>query len=80
MRCLCNQALVFGEGDHMSASTDAEGGMRFLLIAGQPIKEAIVQHGPFVMNTQVDSFPSENFGRGVCFFGLWVLSVRHMLT
>lgn len=27
-------------------------GLRFLLIAGQPIGEPIVQHGPFVMNSQ----------------------------
>mmetsp|Transcript_21360 Transcript_21360/g.46698 ORF Transcript_21360/g.46698 Transcript_21360/m.46698 type:complete len:293 (-) Transcript_21360:786-1664(-) len=46
------QALVLGEGDHLVASTDSEEGLRFLLIAGRPIKEPIVQHGPFVMNTE----------------------------
>lgn len=47
------QALVLGEGDHVSASSEEAGGMRFLLFAGRPIGEPIVQHGPFVMNTQV---------------------------
>jgi redox-sensitive bicupin YhaK (pirin superfamily) len=41
---------VFDEGDHVSAVTD-DSSARFLLIAGQPIEEPIVRHGPFVMNT-----------------------------
>ena len=47
------QALVLGPGDRLSARTDAPAGMRFLLAAGRPIGEPVVQHGPFVMNTQV---------------------------
>lgn len=27
-------------------------GLRFMLMAGEPIGEPIVQHGPFVMNTE----------------------------
>ena len=49
-------ALVFGPGDHMTATTQNEQGLRFLLVAGQPIGEPVVQYGPFVMNTQVKSW------------------------
>ncbi|KAL0023510.1 hypothetical protein WJX79_005408 [Trebouxia sp. C0005] len=48
----CEHALVFGPGDHVTATTSDEEGLRFLLIAGQPIGEPVVQYGPFVMNTQ----------------------------
>lgn len=43
--------VVLAEGDTVSVTagdTDA----RFILVAGQPIGEPIVQYGPFVMNTQ----------------------------
>lgn len=51
--CL-QQALVLGPGDYVNASsTDGDKQFKFLLIAGAPINEPIVQHGPMVMNTQV---------------------------
>ena len=46
-----------------------EQGARFLLVSGQPIKEPIVQYGPFVMNTreEIDTamrdYQSNNFVR-----------------
>jgi hypothetical protein len=45
--------LVFGpgEGDRIEVSSAAEGA-RFILLAGQPLAEPIVQYGPFVMNSQ----------------------------
>ena len=49
----CQHALVFGPGDHVTATTNDEQGLRFLLVAGQPIGEPVVQYGPFVMNTEV---------------------------
>jgi redox-sensitive bicupin YhaK (pirin superfamily) len=38
----------------------AEGATRALLIAGQPLREPIVQYGPFVMNTQAEIFKAIN--------------------
>jgi redox-sensitive bicupin YhaK (pirin superfamily) len=46
MALLANEDAA--DGVLIEASTDA----RLLLLAGQPLKEAIAQYGPFVMNTQ----------------------------
>ena len=42
---------VLGVGDTLEVSA-ADTGARFILVAGKPIGEAIVQYGPFVMNSQ----------------------------
>ena len=42
---------VFGEDGSLRVRTEADP-VRFMLIAGQPIREPIVPYGPFVMNTR----------------------------
>jgi redox-sensitive bicupin YhaK (pirin superfamily) len=42
---------VLGAGDTVDIRAGAEGA-RFILVAGRPIGEPVVQHGPFVMNTR----------------------------
>ncbi|HYC41597.1 MAG TPA: pirin family protein [Noviherbaspirillum sp.] len=50
-RPLKSQSAGFlSPGDQVDVRADA-GGARFLLLAGRPLKEPIVQYGPFVMNT-----------------------------
>ena len=46
-----HSAGVLGPGDKVEVSAGAEGA-RFLLLAGRPLGEPVVQHGPFVMNTR----------------------------
>lgn len=43
-------AAIFSDGDYVNIQAGREGA-RFLLLAGRPINEPIVQYGPFVMNT-----------------------------
>ena len=43
-------AILRNEGDGVALQADAPA--RALLIAGRPLGEAIVQYGPFVMNTK----------------------------
>ena len=45
-----HSAAILGDGDIVSFEADAQGA-RFLLLAGRPLNEPIVQYGPFVMNT-----------------------------
>jgi hypothetical protein len=42
---------VLGKGDQVGIEA-GEAGARFILVAGRPIGEPVVQHGPFVMNTR----------------------------
>jgi redox-sensitive bicupin YhaK (pirin superfamily) len=46
-----HSAGVLASGDEVQLQAGAEGA-RFLLLAGRPLREPIVQYGPFVMNTQ----------------------------
>ncbi|MFZ8912271.1 MAG: pirin-like C-terminal cupin domain-containing protein, partial [Burkholderiaceae bacterium] len=42
---------VFGPGDQLQLQASSQGA-RFLLLAARPLKEPVVQYGPFVMNTR----------------------------
>jgi redox-sensitive bicupin YhaK (pirin superfamily) len=51
-----------GDGVHLQADDD---GARAILVAGRPLKEPIVQYGPFVMNTEQEIFQAvEDFRAG----------------
>ena len=45
-----HSAAILGDGDIAAFEAGAHGA-RFLLLAGRPLNEPIVQYGPFVMNT-----------------------------
>ena len=45
-----HHAAVLDDGDALEAKADEEGA-RFLVLAGIPLGEPVVQYGPFVMNT-----------------------------
>lgn len=42
--------VIFGPGE--SVKVVSEGKARFVILAGKPLNEPTVQHGPFVMNTR----------------------------
>jgi redox-sensitive bicupin YhaK (pirin superfamily) len=57
-------AILGNAGDGVRLAGGAESA-RAILIAGRPLKEPIVQHGPFVMNTQQEIFQAvEDFRAG----------------
>ena len=46
-----HQGGVLGAGDKLEVKAGADGA-RFLVLAAKPLKEPVVQYGPFVMNTR----------------------------
>ncbi|MCP4493728.1 MAG: pirin family protein [Gammaproteobacteria bacterium] len=62
-----NTLVVLGGEDYKINFTASTAGARFILASGRPIKESIVQYGPFIMNTQnqineaIRDFQSDNF-------------------
>jgi redox-sensitive bicupin YhaK (pirin superfamily) len=44
--------LVLGEGDSLDVQAGRGSGVRFMLMAGAPIREPIFPYGPFVINTK----------------------------
>ena len=64
------QLAVFGEGDVLSVRADATQpgpatAMDVLVLGGEPIREPIVHHGPFVMNTHEEIVQTlEDFAAG----------------
>ena len=46
-----HSAGVLSDGDAVTI-TAANAGARFILLAGKPLHEPVVQYGPFVMNTR----------------------------
>jgi hypothetical protein len=49
-----HHVLVLGPGNGLSVWNKSSEPLRFVLIAGQPLNEPVVQYGPFVMNTQAE--------------------------
>ena len=51
--CVCGNhtLVVYGPGDTVVVSTEGQP-VRFLLVAGRPLKEPVAWYGPIVMNTQ----------------------------
>jgi hypothetical protein len=59
---------VLGDGDHVRLSARSERS-ELLLAAGRPLREPIVQYGPFVMNTREEIVQTMNEYRRTQFGG-----------
>lgn len=82
-----NTAVVFKNEKeekliHFEASVDED--VRFLFIGGLPLNEPIVQHGPFVMNTEAEIqqtiWDYENSKNGFEESGAWKSGIRKLST
>uniref|UniRef100_A0A7N0U351 Pirin n=1 Tax=Kalanchoe fedtschenkoi TaxID=63787 RepID=A0A7N0U351_KALFE len=61
-----HQLLLLGRGDGLEAWNRSEGGLRFILVGGEPLGDPVAQFGPFVMNTDEEIDQTiEDFEKGV---------------
>jgi len=51
LQCVAGNTLVLADGDKVDIQNKTDDTCDFLIIAAEPIKEPIIQRGPFVMNT-----------------------------
>jgi redox-sensitive bicupin YhaK (pirin superfamily) len=59
-----NRLVVLEDGDEVSLASCAQG-VKFILLAANPIKEPIVRHGPFIMNSREEIYQAfEDFKSG----------------
>ena len=56
MAYVCARVLQPNEAEADGVVIEADAEARVLLIAGEPLKEPIVQYGPFVMNSQQEIY------------------------
>jgi redox-sensitive bicupin YhaK (pirin superfamily) len=60
------QLAVFVEGDSITLRASAHEALDVMLLGGQPIREPVAQHGPFVMNTRDELQQAfDDFQRGL---------------
>jgi quercetin 2,3-dioxygenase len=60
------QAIVFGEGEAIQVDNTATAPLEIVLLGGEPLREPVVQYGPFVMNHRhelVQAIDDYNAGR-----------------
>jgi redox-sensitive bicupin YhaK (pirin superfamily) len=59
------QLTVFGDGDLLTITAGGREPLEVLLLGGEPLREPVVQYGPFVMNTKAEIAQAfDDFQRG----------------